>query len=118
MAPAVEALDQVELPERPGEIEGRRHDLADQLAQLLDSAGSGQPRPPNVPAQIEALIVGPTRVGQLHHRRLPHPPPVSGYQVKARFNVVEQLGEGRRLALHDHRAPDVDVDRAALGEQR
>ena len=41
-----------------------------------------------------------------------------GTSASRELDVVEQLVEAGRLALHDRRRPDVDVDRPALGDQR
>ena len=59
-----EALDEVDLPERPAAVEGPGHDPTDQLAQLVHAARTGQRRAAYVIAEVEVGVVDPDRVGQ------------------------------------------------------
>ena len=114
---ALEALHQVELPQRALEVERLREDLPCKFTQLRhrprlrqrrrrtcqrmskrgSSAQTGLSRPSGV------------RVTRCRNR---------GTRLRPTLNVGDQVLEGGRLALHDERCPDVDVNQAALGEQR
>jgi hypothetical protein len=116
VAAILEVLDQVELPERPLEVERRRHDPAHQLTKLGHRSGDRQGRVAHVPAQVEAVVVGPHRVAELH-RRLGDPLAKAGDESQPRLDMLQELVQRRRLALQDQRCADVDVDRPTLGEQ-
>ena len=68
-------------------------------------------------ADVEGRVVLP--LGAHHLAGQPaHPAPEAGDQLEAVGDVLDELVEVGRVAVEDRRAADVDVDRAALGEQR
>ena len=63
VAPAREALDERDLPQRPRAVQPARHLGADELGELRVAAGRRQPRHAHVPADVEVVVVDPDRVG-------------------------------------------------------
>ena len=111
VAAALEPLDQVDAPERPVEVERLREDLADEVAELRHRARPGQRHVLHVPAEVEARVVAPlgVREAERHPR---HALAKARDEVEPRVDVLEQRVVAGGLALDDHRAADVDVDRA------
>jgi hypothetical protein len=114
---ALEPLDQVDLPQRPGEVERLRHHPPDELAQLRLRPRLRERGVANVPAQVKGRIVGPDRVVDVQAQRRDLLPETR-HQVEPLIHVFEQVIERGRLALDDDRPAHVHVDRSALGEQR
>ena len=106
-----------ELVVRALEVEGLREDLAGQFAQLGHRAGPRKRRAADVPADVEAGIVGPDRVVEAE-RGAGHALAEARHQTEPALDVGDQVVERGRLSLHHDRGAHVDVDRAALGQER
>src|SRR5215217_4976187 len=116
VAAALEAFDEVELPQGPGEIEGFGHHPADQLAKLRHTPRAGQGEMTDVPLEIEIAIVRPDGVGE-PERDLGDPLAEPRDEPQPGVDVLEEALELGRLAVEDDRRADVHVDRAPLREQ-
>ena len=60
---ALDALDQVDLPQRVAAIQRAAHDPRDEVVELLERAGSRKRRAPDVERHVEALVIHPDRGG-------------------------------------------------------
>ena len=86
----LEALDEVDLPQRPVRVEPARHDPPGQLAELVQGARAGQRGAAYVVGEVEVLVVDPDRVGQAAR----HPAYVLAVAGHERDPVVD-VGEQR-----------------------
>ena len=118
VALALEPLDQIELPQRPGQVERLGHHPPDQLAQLRGAAGLRQRDPAHVALDVEARVVGPDRVVEGDRAHRGDLLAKARDQAQPRLDMVDEALELRRLARDDDRRADVDVDRPSLSEQR
>ena len=69
-----QALDDPHLPQRLGPVELVTGDVAGQVGQLAQAAGTGHGRPPHVVVDVEVGVVDPHRMAQAE-RDLDQPPP-------------------------------------------
>jgi len=67
---ALEALHEVDLPQRPAAVERARDDARHELEQLRRRTGARQRRAAHVEADVEVLVVDPHRVGEVAGHRL------------------------------------------------
>jgi hypothetical protein len=115
-APAVEPLDEVELPQRLGPVQREGEQAPGEVAQLLIGAGRGQGAVAQVVAGVEVRIVDPHRA-PLAERHVGQLLAVARHEVHARLDRLDQLAVGGRLAFEDEDARHVHVRAAALEVQ-
>jgi len=115
-AAILQALDNVQLPQRPGPIERPGDQPADHVLQLGRSSGFRQRRPSNVVRQVEIRVVHPHRPRQ-PTRNETDPLPVTRHQGQPSGDEVDQVlvVERARGRLQDHHAPDVHRCGLVLG---
>ena len=111
LVPALEAVDQVELPQRAGAVERARHDPRHLLGQLRVAAGRRQRQLADVVLEIEVRIVDPVRVVERERHFLQ--PPAEGWQQRQPLgDHVVDVGEleaavGARARIEHSHAADV-----------
>ncbi len=112
---ALQALHDVQLPQRPAAVQLARVDPGHELAQLVEAARAGQGEPADVEAEVEAGVVDPHGAGQAA-RDLADALAVAGHEGDPARQVPLQAGvvDG---ALEDHHRADVLGDALLLGVQ-
>ena len=97
-AAALQPLDEVHLPQRPGAVQPPRHDPGDQLAELVDRARAGQRGATHVVGEVEVRVVHPDRVGE-PAGHLPHHLAVARHERDPVVDVGDQavVVEAREL---------------------
>ena len=128
---AFEALDDRELPEGPGPVEGVLIDEGRQIEELALGAGRGHRHATNVEVDVEGGVVGPLRGGEAEGRRhdplaqpregLHRPLHAAAEPLEVRRPVEERelqerRPEGRILLDRPHQC--LGVAHAALEAQR
>jgi hypothetical protein len=106
----LQALDQVDLPQRAGVVERARHQARDQVVQLRLVARFGQGAPANVVGDVEVGVVDPHGAcdasGDVHDLL-----PVARHEAEALLDEVDELVVVEaRLGPSEHRHP-ADVHR-------
>src|SRR5581483_5956573 len=89
----LEALDDVDLPERPAPVELPAGDVAGQLGQLVIATGGRRGDAPQVVVEVEVGILDPHRVVQIEGNRRQTPGELRD-QVQAPLDQVAHLVEG------------------------
>ena len=115
--PSLEALDEVDLPQRPAAVERPGGDPRDELAQLVHRPGPRQRGAAYVVAEVEVLVVHPDRVGQPAGHRL-QPLAVARHEGDP---VGDQLRPGGRSRSRSHpgrRSPPSRCASASWGTRR
>jgi hypothetical protein len=107
-APALEPLDQPDLPEWLRPVEALGVHAPHQLAQVLDRPSAGQRGVAHVVVDVEARVVDPHRPAHLEARNR-EPLPVARHEVQALLDVLHQLEVIHRRPVEDHHAADVHV---------
>jgi len=116
-APAVEAIDQPDLPERLGAIQPLGEQPSGQPLQRRVVAGTGQRRVPDVIPRVVMGVVCPHRPA-LFQGDVGEPLAVARNQVHARVEMLDQLVRRRGLALEHHDRGDVHVGRPVVLEMQ
>ena len=115
---AGQPLDHPDLPERLRAVELLGEDARRHVPQLLLRSGRRQRRVAHVVLEVERGVVDPERPPG-RDRRVGELLAKAGHQVKARADVVEQVGVARRRPFEDADSADVHVRCGALvGEER
>jgi hypothetical protein len=96
---ATQAIDDDELPQRPGAVERVARDEAGQIEQLAHRARLGQCHPAHVVAEVEVGVVDPHRRAQVHRRRL-HTLAQARHRVGGALHAAQEHVEVRRLVEH------------------
>ena len=99
---ATEALDDDELPQRPGAVEGVVGEQGRQVEQLAHRAGLGQGDAADVVVDVEVGVVDPRRRREVDGRRL-DPPAQAGHGPGRLLHPGPQGVEVRRAVEHRHR---------------
>jgi hypothetical protein len=105
---SVEALDEIEFPERPRAIQPAGKQVGGHCHQLCPAPGGDQPAPGQVQVEVEIGIIHPARMRQAE-RHLHQPLPEDTRAIQARRNVRPERLEaetcGRvRSVQHVHAA--------------
>ena len=119
--PALEALDDPQLPERAAAVERAPGDLGRELGELVGAAGGRERRPPDVVVEVEVGILDPHRV--MHAER------DLDYAAAERLEARQALGDelphrldgeaaGDVGGVEDHRRHDVHVRRGGLEREK
>jgi hypothetical protein len=104
-AAAFEALEDPQLPQRPGAVQRPARDLGDHLADLVEPAGRGHAHAPDVVLEVEVRILDPHRVVQAERCR-DELPPERREQVESR---TQRLLDSREALIAPGRVrPRVD----------
>ena len=119
--PALEALDDPQLPERTAAVERAPGDLGRELGKLVEAARRGQRCTADVVIEVEVGILDPHRV--MHAERdLDHAP---AERLEARQALGDELphrldveAAGNVGGVEDHRRHDVHVRRRGLEREK
>ena len=109
-------LDQPQLPQRPGAVEGLREDASGQPLELLLAAGARQRGVAHVEADVEVGVVDPHRAA-LVERHEGQPLAVARDEVQAGRRSAPPTRRSRCVAVEHHAAGHVHVGRVALQVQ-
>src|SRR5680860_48860 len=120
-SPTLKPLDEPQLPQRPGAVQGPAHDLGRELAELGQSTGGGQDGRADVPIEVEVRVLDPGGEVQVARHR-GQPPSQRCRKVEALGQVPGQPLAGepalpRRGGVQYDRAADVHVRGARLDVQ-
>jgi hypothetical protein len=110
---ALQALDDVQLPQRPAAVHQRRVQSADELLQPLEAAGPRQDDMADVVVDVQVVVVHPNRVGQVegHQRELaleradevqPRRQVGLGILVEIACVALRQVEHGQAADVHRH----------------
>ena len=120
---SIQALDNVELPQRLGAVELLRHDDADQGAQLVEGTGLWQAVVADVVIDVEVLVIDPSWMALQRNPR--QTLPVSRNQVQLGFDQsADTFGVDAALRIthgggfEDGNPGDVHVSRPGLQRQK
>ena len=111
-AAALEALDEVDLPQRPVTVERSGDDPRDELTELVHRPGAGQGGAAYVVAEVEVRVVDPDRVREVAG----HPADPLAVARHERDPVGDQLNE--RVVVEARRAGVEDLDRGVVHRRR
>ena len=112
-APALDAVDEPDLPQRLAAVQPLGEHAPGQVAQLLEAGGLGQRGVAHVVAGVEVRVVDPhrPRLGERRERELL---PVARHEVHARVELLDELVVAGRLALEQQARADVHVGAGVL----
>ena len=116
-APALEPVDDVDLPQRPAAVERAAEHALHGLGELTVVARRGQRRLADVELEVEVRVLDPVRQVQAQRHR--HEPPAQRReQVQARFQQRLDLGPAEHAARRGARVVDAQEGDVSVDPRR